>query len=124
MTTLDPPPRAQPHDCVFAAWCVPAWCVPACPFGWLAQMSPTGTPYGFQPRLVAGRAAGFPVLVELGLPGSRAAQLLTYLRLVPGAGRGGAEQKRPPGCSLRRCTEAGGVPATWRVKLARQVSNP
>ena len=43
------------------------------------QTSATGAPYGFHARDLAGRPAGFPVLLESGLGAGRAAALLRYL---------------------------------------------
>ncbi|KAG2436559.1 hypothetical protein HYH02_011496 [Chlamydomonas schloesseri] len=43
------------------------------------QTSPTGAPYGFHARDLAGRPPGFPVLLESGLGAGRAAALLRYL---------------------------------------------
>ncbi|EFJ49748.1 hypothetical protein VOLCADRAFT_89514 [Volvox carteri f. nagariensis] len=44
-----------------------------------AQVSVTGTPYGFTSRALSGRSPGFPVLLESGLSASRAAQMVRYL---------------------------------------------
>ncbi|GLC66107.1 hypothetical protein PLESTF_000385600 [Pleodorina starrii] len=44
-----------------------------------AQVSATGTPFGFSPRPLRGRTPGFPVLLESGLSAGRAAAMVRYL---------------------------------------------